>query len=201
MLEKLKKLKENTTLRIIGSILYMLMFAFVALLLIIVIMQRVTDNNITIGGIRMFAVETGSMKPVYEIGDVIISKEIDPEKIEVGDDIVYLGEKGSFAGKIITHRVNLIEQKEDGNYRIITQGIANEMEDPEIDQTQVIGKVVLKMYILSFLEKIVRNVYVFYFVVFIPIGILVYKNIKAFTSYDDYDDDDEEKEKQARKKK
>ena len=190
MFKKLKKIKENKTLRIIGNILYMLMFVFVALLLLVVILQRVSNNNITIGGIRMFSVETGSMMPVYEIGDVIISKEIDVDKIKVGDDIVYQGKKGSFNGKIVTHRVKQIEKQEDGNYKIITQGLANEIEDPEINQTQVLGKVVFKMYVLSFLEKIVRNAYVFYFLVFIPIGILVYKNIKNFMSFDEDEEDD-----------
>ena len=190
MFKKLKKIKENKTLRIIGNILYMLMFVFVALLLLVVILQRVSNNNITIGGIRMFSVETGSMMPVYEIGDVIISKEIDVDKIKVGDDIVYQGKKGSFNGKIVTHRVKQIEKQEDGNYKIITQGLANEIEDPEINQTQVLGKVVFKMYVLSFLEKIVRNAYVFYFLVFIPIGILVYKNIKNFMSFDEDEEDE-----------
>ena len=193
MFEKLKKIKENKTIKVVGDILYIMMFILVVLLLFVVGIQRFSNNNITIGGIRIFAVETGSMMPVYEVGDIIVSKEVEIEQIEVGDDIVYSGEKGSFSGKIVTHRVKEIEQKDDGNYKIITQGLANEFEDPEIDQTQVLGKVVLKLYILSFLEKIVRNIYVFYFLVFIPIGILVYKNIKNFMS--DEDEDEEENDK------
>ena len=154
------------------------MFIIVVLMLIVVVMQRVTNNNITIGGIRMFSVATGSMVPVYNVGDVLISKEVEPEKIKVGDDIVYQGEKGSYNGKVITHRVISIEKQEDGNYKIITQGVANNAQDPEIDQTQVYGKIICKLHILSFLGKLTRNIYVFYFIIFIPVAILVYKNVK-----------------------
>jgi len=194
MFEKLKKIKENKVLKFIGNTIYTLMFVLVVLMLIVVIMQRATNNNITIGGIRMFSVATGSMVPVYEVGDILISKEIEPEKIKVGDDLVYLGEKGSFAGKVVTHRVNSVEKQEDGNYKIITQGIANNAEDPEINQTQVLGKVMFKMHILSFLGKLVRNVYVFYFLIFIPVAILIYRNIKNIMNIGKYDEELEEEE-------
>lgn len=178
MFEKLKKIKENKVLKFIGNALYTLMFVLVVLILVVVIMQRVTDNNITVGGIRMFSVATGSMVPVYEVGDILISREVEAEKIKVGDDLVYVGKEGTFKNKVVTHRVNSIEKQEDGNYKIITQGIANNAEDPEIDQTQVLGKVMFKMHILSFLGKLVRNIYGIYILLFIPVGILIYRNIK-----------------------
>lgn len=178
MFEKLKKIKENKVLKFIGNAIYTLMFVLVALILVVVIMQRVTDNNITVGGIRMFSVATGSMVPVYEVGDILISREVEAEKIKVGDDLVYVGKEGTFKNKVVTHRVNSIEKQEDGNYKIITQGIANNAEDPEIDQTQVLGKVMFKMHILSFLGKLVRNIYGIYILLFIPVGILIYRNIK-----------------------
>lgn len=194
MFEKLKKIKENKILKLIGNILYILMFLLVVFMLIIVVMQRTTNNSLALGGFRMFSVATGSMVPVYNVGDILISREIDAEDIKVGDDLVYQGKKGTFAGKVVTHRVNSIEKKEDGNYKIITQGVANNAEDPEIDQTQVYGKIICKLHILSFLGKLVRNVYMFYFLIFVPVGILVYRNIKNLINRDDEEDEDEEEE-------
>lgn len=191
MLEKIKKIKENKVLKTVWNILYTLMFIIVVLMLIVVIMQRVTNNNIAIGGIRMFSVATGSMVPVYNVGDVLISKEIEPEEIKVGDDIVYQGEKGSYNGKVITHRVISIEKKEDGNYKIITQGVANNAQDPEIDQTQVYGKIIYKVHILSFIAKLTRNIYVFYFIIFIPVAILVYKNVKNMINIGDEEEEND----------
>ena len=191
----LKKVKENKILKTIWNIIYTILFLIVLLMLLVVVMQRVTDNSITIGGIRMFTVATGSMKPVYEVGDVLIAKEIEPEEINVGDDIVYRGEKSSFNNKIITHRVISIEKQEDGNYKITTKGVANEKEDPEINQTQVYGKIIYKVHTLSYIGRLIQNIYVFYFIIFVPIGLLIFKQIKnilSLTNKNIEEDEDEE---------
>ena len=159
-------------------------------MLVVVILQRATNNTVTIGGYRLFSVATGSMVQVYNVGDVLISKEIKPEDIKVGDDITYVGEKNSFKGKIVTHRVISIEKKEDGNYKIITKGVANDEQDPEIDQTQIYGKIIYKIKILSFLDRMLKNMYIFYFVIFIPTALIIYKIFKSLTA----NDEDEEKE-------
>ena len=177
-------------LKLLGNILYILLFIIVVLMLGVVILQRATNNTVTIGGYRLFSVATGSMVPVYNVGDVLISKEIKPEDIKVGDDITYVGEKNSFKGKIVTHRVISIEKKEDGNYKIITKGVANDEQDPEIDQTQIYGKIIYKIKILSFLDRMLKNMYIFYFVIFIPTALIIYKIFKSLTA----NDEDEEKE-------
>ena len=178
MLEKIRKIKENKILKFIGNLLYTLLFIIVLLMLLVVVMQRATNNTISVGGVRMFSVATGSMVPVYNVGDILISMEIDAEDIKVGDDIVYLGKKGTFSGKVVTHRVISIEKQEDGNYKIITQGVANNAADPEIDQTQVYGKVICNVKILGWIGGLVRNVYTFYFLLLIPVAILIVRNVR-----------------------
>ena len=61
MKEILKKIKENKILKVIGNILYFSLFVLVILLLLVVIMQRASDNSISVAGVRMFTVATGSM--------------------------------------------------------------------------------------------------------------------------------------------
>ena len=174
----IEKIKQNKILKMIGNILYALIVTIVILMLLIVIMQRFTNNNITIAGIRIFAVETGSMIPVYEVGDILISKQIKPENIKIGDDLVYKGKEGSYKGKVVTHRVIDIDKMEDGNYKIITKGVANTAQDPEINQTQVYGKVIFNAKILNLISKLVRNTYAFYIMMAIPIVILICANVK-----------------------
>lgn len=189
MLEKLKKIKDSKILKIIGKILDIIMIAIVILMFLVVIMQRTTNNSIAIGGIRMFSVATGSMVPVYEVGDVLLSKEINPEQIKVGDDIVYLGKEGTFKDKVVTHRVMSIEQQEEGKYKIITKGVANNTLDPEIDQTQVYGKIMCKVHILSGLSKLVKNVNMFYVLIIIFVGVFIYQNIKNILNFNREDDE------------
>lgn len=195
MLKKVEEIKENKKLKIISNIAYIILFIIVVMMLIVVALQRITNNNLAVGGYRVFSVATGSMIPVYEVGDILVSEEIKAQDIKVGDDIVYKGEKGSFKDKVITHRVISIEKQEDGNYKIITKGVANDEQDPEIIQTQVYGKIVYKIKTLSFLGRIVKNIYVFYFIIFIPIGVIIYQIIKNLLSKDDEEDDDGENSK------
>ena len=207
MKELFKKIKENKALKIIGNILYILLFVIVLLMLVVVILQRVSDNSISLGGYRLFTVATGSMEPKYEVGDILISKEINPKDIQIGDDIVYRGKEGSFNGKVVTHQVVSIRDEE-GNKKIITKGIANTEEDPEIDSTQVYGKVIYKVQTLSFISQIIKNIYVFYFIIFVPIAIIIFRQIRYYLRKDDDEEelreeteDDKDQEKDGDDKK
>lgn len=195
MNEKIQKIKNNKVLKIIGNIIYTIVFIFIALILIIVVLQRTTNNEISLGGYRIFVVATGSMVPKYNVGDVLLSKEIAPENIKVGDDIVYTGKEGSFKDKVVTHQVISVE-KDGENYRIITKGIANTKEDPEITQNEVMGKIKCKLDVLTFLQKMISNNYVFYFVIFVPIVLITFKQINSMTPSEDDSDDEEEEEKE-----
>ena len=141
----LKKIRDNKILNITFNVVKTIITIFLLLLICIIFIQRVTNNNFAIGGIRVFTIITGSMEPVYKVGDMIISIETKPEKIEVGDNVVYKGEKGDFKGKIVTHQV--IEKKQDNTF--ITKGVNNTIEDPEIKGNQIIGKVIYKTFILT----------------------------------------------------
>jgi signal peptidase len=139
------------------------------------VVQKTSNNEKGIGGIKIFTVVSWSMVPVYDIGDILIAKEVAPEEIKVDDDLVYKGEQGSLKNKTITHRVVSIRQEEDGNYKIVTKGVANRGQDPSITQNQVYGKVIGHISIVSFILKIIFNGY---FLIFIPVIILIKKNIK-----------------------
>ena len=192
MKETLKKIKENKALKVIGNIIYILLFIIVILMLVVVILQRVSDNSISLGGYRLFTVATGSMEPEYQVGDVLISQEIDTNEIQVGDNIVYRGNTGSFKDKIVTHQVVSIRE-ENGEKKITTKGIANVEEDPEIDGSQVYGKVIYKVKTLSFIGQIIKNIYVFYFIIFVPIAIIIFRQVRIILKKDD-DEEEENKD-------
>lgn len=192
MKEKIQKIKDNKVLKIIGNIIYVIIFIFILLILAVAVLQRTTNNEVTLGGYRIFVVATGSMIPKYEVGDVLVSKEIPPEEIKVGDDVVYTGKEGSFKDKVVTHQVIFIE-KENENYRIITKGIANTGEDPEITQNEVMGKVICKLGLLGFFQRAVSNNYIFYFLVFVPIVLITYRQIRNSASNEDEEVDKKEK--------
>ena len=103
-------------------------------------------------------------------------EKVDINTLKVGDDIAYKGEKLDFAGKIVTHRI-IDKTEKDGEYVYTTKGIANNYADPEIKGTQILGKVKGKLVIFSFLSGIINDLYGFYFLVFVPITIIIFLEV------------------------
>ena len=195
----LDKLKNNKPLKIIGTIIYVLAFILVILILLVVLLQRISNNEISFGGFRIYNTLTGSMIPKYEIGDILLSKEVNPEDIVVGDDITYVSNERSSYGKLITHSVIEIRE-EDGKYYFVTQGIANNTADPEISEDQVYGKVIYKSVILSFINKLIRNMYVFYFLIIVPMAIIIARMIVNHIIRKDEERLEKEKEENRKSK-
>jgi signal peptidase I len=119
------------------------------------------------------------MVPKYNIGDVLICKEVDVNTLQVGDDITYKGEYSSYKDRVVTHRIKRIEKDEDGNLLFYTQGIATVTEDPVVHEDQIYGKIVRKTYVLSKLYKFISKPTGFYLCIFIPIAFLVGSEIIA----------------------
>ena len=113
------------------------------------------------------------MEGVYNINDVIAVKDCDTSTLKVGDDIVYLGKLESVAGKIVTHRV-ISKSERDGKLYFSTKGISNELTDPEIDDTQILGVVKGKLHILSFCSHIINSSLGLLLVIVIPFVIFVF---------------------------
>lgn len=164
-------------IKIVLKIIYQILIIMCVLLTIIIALQKFTDNNRTIFGYRIFRVITGSMEPEYDIGQVVICKEIEPEKIEVGDDIVYLGTYGEYNGKIIMHEVVGIDRDENNNLNFHAKGLHSaSIEDPQIKPSQIYGIVIFKSGILTQLYKLATSIYSS----FIIITILVANVFLAF---------------------
>lgn len=175
--------KKNKTVRKTFKILWDIIVKLVTLLIVfislIIIVQKVTNNKESFFGYRIFRVQTGSMIPKYQIGDVILVKKQDVDKIKVGDDVTYLGESSSVKGILITHRVIDI-QEVDGKKEFHTQGIANNLEDPVVYGNQINGVVQFKMPILTLLCKLLNNKYIFYFGAVLPLTLYIFfKVLKA----------------------
>lgn len=168
-----KKKTVRKTLKILWDIIVKLVTLLIVLISLIIIVQKVTNNKESFFGYRIFRVQTGSMIPKYQIGDVILVKKQDVDKIKVGDDVTYLGESSSVKGILITHRVIDI-QEVDGKKEFHTQGIANNLEDPVVHGNQINGVVQFKMPILTLLCKLLNNKYIFYFGAVLPLTLYIF---------------------------
>lgn len=186
---------KNVLSKII-TIIKVICTIFLVLLIAVLAIQRFSNNKIAIGGFRVFNVVTTSMVPEYEVGDIVVVKKVSAEDLKLGDDITYLGRVESFKDRVVTHRLIEIQEREDGKTYYKTQGIANDLPDPEIEEDQIFGKVVYKCLVISALAKLMNNMTLFYIVVFIPLAILIMLQIKDMVKehHSDEDDDDEDEE-------
>ncbi len=163
-----QKSNAKKIIKIVFIILYQLLVIMALILTMVIVLQRVTNSNGSIGGYKIFRVITGSMEPEYEVGEVVISKEIDPKDIEVGDDIVYLGKTGEYAGKIIMHNVVGIDTNQDGRLTFHAKGLqSNSVEDPQISEEQIYGVVKYRAHILTILYNLATNIYSIFFIIII----------------------------------
>lgn len=137
---------------------------------LVVCMQRFSNNELSFLNYRMFTVVSGSMVPKYNIGDVLLAKETSPEKIKRGDAVSYLGNKGQFKDRVVTHEVIDIEIDENGKYWFYTKGVANLASDPVVSEEQIYGVIVGEIKLLTFVYKLVAK----------PIGMLIFVIIPLF---------------------
>lgn len=168
----MKKLKDNKTIRLILLIVKAITTLVICGVVSIIFVQRISNNKLTLGGYSIFTIISESMLPKYEIGDMLISKKVNPGNIKIGDDVVYIGTTGDFKDKIVTHRVINITGNGD-NLVFTTKGLANDVEDPDIKQEQIYGVIAYKTKILSLISRVVNNTYGFYFMIFIPFAIMI----------------------------
>ena len=110
--------KGKKITKLIITAFRVIMFVLLSAFIIVVCLQRFSNNKISFFNYRMFTVVSQSMAPKYDIGDVLISKQVKPEEIKENDVISYLGTYGDFTDKVITHRVVGIHRNEDGKYMV-----------------------------------------------------------------------------------
>lgn len=166
----------------------------ILLLLFLVILsgfQRFSNQH-NLFGYRVYIVASGSMIPTYNIGDTLLIKEMDASNIKKGDAVTYIGDDVGIDGMIITHQVQEVEMGEDGKYYFHTKGIANNIEDPIVSEEQVLGKVVYRFFLLSFIGRITTSKLLLFCFIAIPIAILIaIEIIKLIYKKDDEDEDDD----------
>ena len=74
VIEESKQNKKNKApvFRTILSVFGTIVTVIVAIISIIILTQKVTNNKASFFGYRIFRVQTGSMIPKYNVGDVIL---------------------------------------------------------------------------------------------------------------------------------
>ena len=171
-MKKISEFFSNKIFKFTFGLLRFIVYGFLIIYVAFILFQRVTNNS-SFMGYRFFNVATGSMIPVYDIHDVIIVKEVDASTLKVGDDVAYKGTRGGLEGKIITHRIIKIEEKNNGDLEYFTKGVNRRAEDPSILANQILGIVEGKLFFINQINHIVKSNAGFFFLVFCPLVLVI----------------------------
>jgi len=179
----MRKIFDNKIFKIIVGTLKAILILVMIFYVTFVVVQRISGNR-SIMNYRFFTVATGSMKGVYNVNDVIAVRDCDTTKLKVGDDVAYLGTRSGLEGKIIVHRIVRVEDSSDGSKLYTTKGVNSQTEDPIIRSSQILGRVVGKIPIITQINHIVRSQLGFFSLIFCPlVAIIVLEILQTITDY------------------
>lgn len=120
-------------------------------LLVVVVAILIVGVPAAVGGMPL-TVLSGSMRPVYEPGDLIVVKPAEPHEIGIGDVITYQLRSGE--PELVTHRVIERSSSTSGETIFITKGDANPSADEDpVRGVQVHGTVWYRIPLLGWINN------------------------------------------------
>jgi signal peptidase len=162
-------------------------------LVVFIFITRLSGNTPSIFGYHVFRVQTDSMVPTLNVGDIILVKETSAEDIHNGDIVTYRCLYGNLAGQTITHRVAQEPEVRNGQYYYVTKGDkAGAVLDDEISYDQVEGKYVKTV---PYLDKMFSfflspaGLITFIALIVVLFGYEMISLIMSYKSIDEKDDD------------
>ena len=173
MTEPSEKKKTGSIVRFaVSAVLFLLAFS-----VFLVVLRARRENKVpTFFGLSFSVVVTGSMEPDIRVGELLVVREIPMDRVEEGDDILFISQSGPVQGEAIVHRV--IEKGTDGNgIYFRTEGINNGgVADPDrVHADNYVGKAVLHSVfwgkIFGFLSNIEVLMMIAVLVIVIPFAI------------------------------
>lgn len=125
-------------------------------IVVLAVILAIMLAGVRLFGLKPYAVRSGSMSPVYHTGDLIYVKDVDTDKLKVGDIITYAADEDT----VVTHRIVDIEIREDEPdvRRFVTKGDANDTNDGSaVHQANVIGKPVASVPFVGYLSYVITT--------------------------------------------
>ncbi|PQZ94906.1 signal peptidase I [Arthrobacter sp. MYb227] len=127
---------------------WLALFIVVSLLAVMIGIPR-------LGGATAYTVLTGSMRPGFPPGTLMVVKPVDPNEIRPGDVVTYQLKPGE--PTVVTHRVVGVGKTAGGEQRFTLRGDANNANDPLILPEQIRGSLWYSVPILGFLNSAISG--------------------------------------------
>ncbi len=133
---------------IVGELLF---YLALALALVAAVFIRATREGppVSIAGYSGMLVLTESMQDAIPKGSFILTKRVEPEQLQIGDDITFMVNPTTS----VTHRIVDIRPQATGKPIIQTKGVNNPTPDTPLEVENIVGKVIYHSLFLGLLAK------------------------------------------------
>ena len=128
---KSKKETLKKILRISETVISWILVALtVAMMIFTCFSLTFTDSaERNLFGFRWFRVDGDSMKDTFQYGDIIISREVDPDDLKEGDIITFISQDSANYGQFVTHKIRKRALDSMGREGFITYGTTTGDDD------------------------------------------------------------------------
>lgn len=178
--EEIKESTAHKIVRIVINVVLVLAIVLAAFSTYISFVSTSGNGVFSVFGVRIFSVQTGSMSPTLNAGDLIIDSAVkDTSALKVGDIITYWtvinGER-----VLNTHRITAIY--DGGGHRIFaTKGDNNTIEDSlTVHESEVVGKYSTKIGGLGKVLDYLQTSTGFLIVVVVPVFVFFLYHLVQF---------------------
>ena len=183
---KVLKKKENIfkfTVSVLSYALFiwLLLIGGTLLLYVADIKIRAAKGDYSAPAFNAYVVLSGSMLPEIAIKDIVVTKKVPAEELEVGDIITFIAPDSRYGGISITHRIlDKYYDEAIGSYTYRTKGDNNNVADSSlVPNNNILGKVILKIPKLGYIQDLLSSKGGLIIVVLIPcLAILSYDIMK-----------------------
>ena len=122
---------RHRVLTVVGIVLCVILIPVLVINVTLIIKSYTNADKVPMfGGYCPLIVESGSMKPEINSGDLIICKQIDSSQVKI-DDVIAFFDPASKKSSVVTHRVVEIVN-ENGSLSFQTKGDANNVADTNL---------------------------------------------------------------------
>ena len=143
-----RKEKEKKIKMIIGIIAIIMIYN-----IILIVVSSINGKDYSVFGYKAYIIDTNSMSPTINIGDIVIVKKVEKEKLNQSDVITFSQE-----GEVITHRIIKVE----ADFKYVTKGDNNNTEDTKkVKYEDILGEEILIIPYLGKAIQIIDNKIIF----------------------------------------
>ena len=182
----------KSRLKLAVKIFLIALIAAMFCIVVYVFVCNIRGKVAKIGGYSVMKVITGSMEPSIHVGDYVLVKEVDTDKLKVGDVITFYSDDPEIKDMPNSHRIIAINP--DGSFTV--KGDANPKADEyTVKPDRVVGKYSGKIWLFRFIGSFASSRKLLMILFILPtVGICIYEArslIKIVRGTDEEGDDEQ----------